>query len=76
MEPSNSSPTPRGPRTIIRLDRLALWGLALGLGLYVLPFWREGRVRWGFWLTLAFTLLHVYTSHARGNREVSSGDGT
>jgi hypothetical protein len=58
------------------LDRYALAGLALGLGLYVLPFWREGRLRWGFWLTLASTLLHVYTSHARGAREAPSGDGT
>jgi hypothetical protein len=63
-------------RAIVRLDRLALAGLAFGLGLYVLPFWREGRLRWGFWLTLAFTLLHVYTSHARGDRAAPLGEGT
>ena len=51
------------------LDRAALWGLALGLALYVLPFWREGRLRPAFWLTLASTLLHVYTSHKRARRE-------
>lgn len=50
---------------IVALDRAALGGLALGLALYVLPFWREGRLRPAFWLTLISTLLHVYTSHAR-----------
>lgn len=50
---------------IVALDRAALAGLALGLALYVLPFWREGRLRPAFWLTLISTLLHVYTSHAR-----------
>ena len=47
-----------------RLDRAALAGLALGLALYVLPLWREGRLRFAFWLTLVSTLLHIYTSHA------------
>ena len=36
-----------------RLDRVALGGLALGLALYVMPFWREGRLRPAFWITLA-----------------------
>jgi hypothetical protein len=48
-----------------RLDRTALGALLLGLLLYVVPFWREGRLRWAFWITLGSTLLHVYTSHAR-----------
>ena len=48
------------------LDRAALGGLAMGLALYVLPIWREGRLRVAFWVTLAFTLLHIYTSHRRG----------
>jgi hypothetical protein len=50
---------------IVRLDRAALAGLALGLALYVLPFWREGRLRPALWITLLSTLLHVYTSHKR-----------
>ncbi len=44
-------------------DRAALAGLAIGLALYVMPFWEEGRLRVAFWLTLLSTLLHVYTSH-------------
>ena len=50
---------------IVALDRAALGGLALGLALYVMPFWAEGRLRPAFWLTLVSTLLHVYTSHRR-----------
>jgi len=59
-----------GSRVIVGLDRAAIGGVALGLGVYVMPFWPEGRLRWAFWLTLLSTLLHVYTSHAR-----SSGSG-
>ncbi len=44
------------------MDRVALGGLALGLALYVMPFWREGRLRPAFWITLLSTLFHVYTS--------------
>ena len=54
---------------IVRLDRAALAGLALGLALYVLPFWRDGRLRPALWITLVSTLLHVYTSHKRASRE-------
>lgn len=50
---------------IVTLDRAALGGLALGMALYVMPFWAEGRLRPAFWLTLLSTLLHVYTSHKR-----------
>jgi hypothetical protein len=50
---------------IVRLDRVALGALALGLALYVLPIWRQGRLRPAFWITLVATLLHVYTSHKR-----------
>ena len=46
----------------------ALAGLALGLALYVIPLWREGRLRVAFWITLVSTLLHIYTSHARAER--------
>jgi len=58
---------------IVALDRAALLGLALGLALYVLPFWREGRLRPAFWITLVSTLLHVYTSHKRAGRDGQDG---
>lgn len=48
------------------LDRVAIGALAAGLALYVMPWWREGRLALAFWLTLVATLLHVYTSHQRG----------
>ena len=50
---------------IVVFDRAALAGLALGLALYVMPLWREGRLRPAFWITLVSTLLHVHTSHKR-----------
>jgi hypothetical protein len=34
-----------------------------------MPWWREGRLNLAFWLTLAATLLHVYTSHQRAATE-------
>jgi hypothetical protein len=49
----------------VQLDRLALFGLAFGLVMYMVPFWPEGRLRVAFWVTLLSTLLHVYTSHQR-----------
>ena len=48
------------------LDRAVLSGIGLGLLLYVMPFWNEGRLRWAFWLTLVSTLLHIYTSRQTG----------
>jgi hypothetical protein len=51
---------------IALLDRVALGTLGAGLALYVIPWWREGRLALAFWLTLVATLLHVYTSHGRG----------
>jgi hypothetical protein len=62
LEPSNSS---REDRILLGLDRAAISGLGLGLAMYFVPFWSEGRLRWGFWLTLVSTLIHVYTSHRR-----------
>ena len=50
---------------VIFLDRVALGGLALGLCLYILPLWREGRLRYALSVTLISTLLHIYTSHQR-----------
>ena len=55
---------------IVTLDRAALASLALGLALYVMPWWREGRLYVAFWLTLVASVLHVYTSHQR-----AEGDG-
>jgi len=52
-------------------DRVALGGLALGLALYVMPFWREGRLRPAFWITLLSVLLHVYTSRRRGKGQAA-----
>ena len=52
-------------------DRVALGGLALGLLLYVMPFWREGRLRPALWITLLSTLLHVYTSRQRGKGQAA-----
>ncbi len=66
MEQSNNR---RGGQRIVALDRAAISGLAVGLAMYVLPFWREGRLRLAFWLTLISTLVHVYTSHRRGEVE-------
>jgi hypothetical protein len=56
-------------RWIVLCDRVALGGLALGLALYVMPLWPEGRLRPGFWITLLAALLHVYTSRQRGKDE-------
>ena len=63
----------QGSRLIVRFDHAALAGLALGLALYVLPFWREGRLRPAFWITLVSTLLHVYTSHKRAAKPGAEG---
>ena len=54
---------------VVALDRAALGGLALGLALYVMPIWREGRLRPALWITLLSALLHVYTSHRRAGSD-------
>jgi hypothetical protein len=56
---------------MILLDRVALGGLALGLALYVMPFWREGRLRPAFWITLVSALLHVFTSRQSGKGQAA-----
>jgi hypothetical protein len=53
----------------VGLDRAALGALAAGLALYVMPWWREGRLGAAFWLTFVATLLHIYTSHERARSE-------
>jgi hypothetical protein len=45
------------------LDRAAIAGLVLGIGLYLWP--AAGTLRWGFWLTIAFTVFHLVTSHLK-----------
>jgi len=52
-------------RWIVALDRSALGGLALGIALYVMPFWRTGRLRAALWTTLLATVLHAFTSRER-----------
>jgi len=54
---------------VVLLDRVVLGSLSFGLVLYVMPWWREGRLSLAFWLTLVTTLLHVYTSHRRARIE-------
>lgn len=45
------------------LDGAALAGITVGILAYVVPAWSEGRLEFAFWLTLAATVLHIYTSH-------------
>ena len=49
------------------LDRAARVGLVLGVGLMLQPWWQSG-LRWGFFATAGFTLLHIVTSHLVGER--------
>jgi hypothetical protein len=64
LEPS-SSKAPAAPHDPWRLwDHIAIAGLGVGLALYVLPL-GAGTLRVGFFLTLAFTILHIVTSHCR-----------
>ncbi len=44
------------------LDILALAGMGFGMALILQPWW-PGGFRWGFFLSLAFTILHIFTSH-------------
>jgi hypothetical protein len=44
-------------------DRTALAGLVAGIALYLVP--AEGALRWGFWITLGFTVVHMVTSRLR-----------
>ena len=62
MEPSSSN-------GIVTADRIALACLGLGLALYVMPWWADGRLRVAFWLTLVATAFHIFTSHRRADSE-------
>ena len=42
-------------------DLLARAGLAAGISMMLQPWWAAG-FRWGFFVTAAFTLLHIATS--------------
>ncbi len=44
------------------MDHLARAGMVMGVGLMLQPFWGEG-LRYGFFATSVFTLLHIVTSH-------------
>ncbi|MBM3261869.1 MAG: hypothetical protein FJY97_00325 [candidate division Zixibacteria bacterium] len=50
------------------LDRLALTGMIASVAVMLQPWWADG-FRVGFLGALAFTVLHIYTSHARSGRE-------
>jgi hypothetical protein len=45
------------------MDRAAVAGLGLGLGLYLLPF--TWALPAAFFVTIAFIFLHTITSHTR-----------
>ena len=44
------------------VERCALLGMALGVGLMLQPWWGEG-LRVGFFATLAFTALQIVAGH-------------
>ena len=44
------------------LDKIAIGGMILGVGLILQPFFSWG-IRVGFFATLGFTVLHIVTSH-------------
>lgn len=44
------------------LDKIAQAGMALGVALMLQPWW-QGGLRYGFFATALFTLLHILTSH-------------
>jgi len=46
----------------IWLDRLARARMVVGVGLMLQPFW-GGGLRYGFFATAVFTVLHIVTSH-------------
>lgn len=48
---------------VIRLlDKTAQAGMGLGVALMLQPWWQEG-LRYGFFATTLFTILHILTSH-------------
>jgi hypothetical protein len=55
LERSSSEP-------VVLFDRVLLAGMAIGAWLMLQPVWGEG-LRWGFFLTLACTVLEIVTGH-------------
>lgn len=55
------------PEPIRKLDRVALGGMILSVAVLLQPWW-AGGLRAGFFGSLLFTVLHIYTSHARSNQ--------
>ena len=47
---------------LVVADRVLLFGMALGTWLMVQPVW-AGGLKWGFFLTLASTVLEIVTGH-------------
>jgi hypothetical protein len=47
---------------IRRLDISAIMGMALGIAMILQPWWGDG-LRYGFFVTLFFAVLHTLTSH-------------
>jgi hypothetical protein len=43
-------------------DRALLYGMGLGTLLMLQPFW-DGGLKWGFFVTLACTVLEIVTGH-------------
>ena len=44
------------------VDKCAIAGMALGIGIILQPWW-PGGFSVGFFATLGFTVLHIVTSH-------------
>jgi len=44
------------------LNRIALVGIGLGIGVILQPWWAAG-FRIGFFATILFTVLHIITAH-------------
>jgi hypothetical protein len=44
------------------MERLALWGMALGVGAMLQPWWAHG-MRIGFFVTAASTIAQIAISH-------------
>jgi len=49
------------------LDRAAQLGMLVGVALMLNPWWKEG-LRFGFFTTALFTILHIITSHKQLSR--------
>jgi hypothetical protein len=46
------------------LDLVAWIGMVVAVGVMLQPWWDDG-LRYGFFATLLFTVLHIFTSHRR-----------